>query len=73
MNPASNAATSGGVAGAAVVVLSWLLSFAHITVPADVDTALGILLTAGIGYFLHVRSLPKPAPVVVAPAAPEAK
>lgn len=53
MNPAANAATSGGIAGAAVVIVTWLAALAHVTVPADVGTALAVLGTAAAGYVLH--------------------
>ena len=56
MNPASNAATSAGVAGAFVVVLSWVLSHWNITVPSDVAASVSVLLTALGGYYLHIRS-----------------
>jgi hypothetical protein len=35
-----------------VVVLCWLLSFAHVTVPADVQAALIGLIGLAIGYWL---------------------
>lgn len=59
MNPAANAATSGGTAGAFVALLAWGLSFKNVTLPADVAAAIQILLTSGIGYFLHIQTRSK--------------
>lgn len=59
MNPAANAAASGSTAGAAVIVLGYALTFLHVALPADVVAAIQILLTSGIGYFLHTRTRSK--------------
>lgn len=59
MNPAANAATSGGTAGAFVALLAWGLSFKNVMLPADVAAAIQILLTSGIGYFLHIQTRSK--------------
>lgn len=56
MNPAANAATSGGTAGAAVIVLGWVLSWWHIPLPPDASSAIGILLTAAVGYLIHTQT-----------------
>lgn len=71
MNPAANATASGGIAGSATLILAWLASLAHLTVPSDVQSAIAILLTAGVGYALHRRSCaapPAPHEVAVDPA-----
>ncbi len=62
MNPAANAATSSGVAGAVVVILCWALAMVHVAVPPEVAAAFGSLMTAGGGYFLHTRTRPALAP-----------
>ena len=76
LNPAANATASGGIAGALTVIVAWLASLAHLAMPPDVQAALGILLTAGIGYALHRRSCAAPAAAAPAdsaiPAAPAA-
>lgn len=41
----ATAAASGGVSGAAVVILAWALSLVHITVPAEVAAALMVVAT----------------------------
>jgi len=47
-------AASGGVAAAGVV--SWLVeTFAHIPVPTDVQTYLGILFVIGAGFAVRPR------------------
>lgn len=57
MNPAANAATSGGTAGAVVVIANWVLSlFNCAPMPADVQTAVAVLLTAAVGYFIHTQT-----------------
>lgn len=59
MNAAANAATSAGVAGALVTVVNWLLGLAALPVmPTEVQTAVAVLLTAGVGYYLHLRGDP---------------
>ena len=45
---ASTAAASGGVAGAAVVILVWLLGLMHVTMPADVAAAVMVVLSAAL-------------------------
>lgn len=69
----SAATASGTVALAAIVVLQWLLSLAHISLPADVATALATVLTAGVHYLVANHVLPgvKPASATT-PAAPPA-
>jgi hypothetical protein len=59
MNPAMNAGVSGGLAGALVTILnSWFIALHLAPMTADVATAYAVMLTAGFGYFFHVRSLP---------------
>jgi predicted ATP-dependent Lon-type protease len=62
MNPntttVSAATASGAVALAAVVVLQWLLGLRHITLPADVATAIAVLLTAGVHCLVSMRLIP---------------
>lgn len=72
----SAATASGTVALAAIVVVQWLLSLAHISLPADVATALATVLTAGVHYLVANHVLPAPraapsAPVIDAPADPK--
>ncbi len=60
----STSAASGGVAGAAVVVLTWVLGLLHVALPPDVAAALMVLATPVVHYFVTRES---------APAQPEAK
>jgi hypothetical protein len=39
---------SGGLAGAAIVILTWVLSLFHVTLPADVAAALIVMLSAAV-------------------------
>ena len=49
----TSVAASGGVGAAAVTVLTWLLSLAHIVVPPEVQGAGFVLLTWGAGRMIH--------------------
>jgi len=64
MHPLANA----GLSAAAVTVLTWGLSLAHVTLPADVATALVALCAAGVhATALAVATLrPAAAPVIAA-------
>lgn len=64
MHPLANA----GLSASAVTVLTWGLSLAHVTLPADVATALVALVAAGVhATALLVTTLrPSAAPVVAA-------
>ena len=53
----STAAASGTVSLAAIVLLNWVLSFCHITMPADVATAAATLVTAGVHYLIALKAL----------------
>jgi hypothetical protein len=53
----STAAASAGVSGAAIVVISWVLSKWHIEVPGDVSAAAMVLLSPALHY-LSVRFAP---------------
>lgn len=80
MNPKSRAGTvstaaaSGGVTGAVVVLISWALSLANITVPAEVAAA-AMVIVAPVVHMIAVRlgvtldpepaPAPTPAPAVV--------
>jgi len=48
----STAAASSSVSMSISVILEWLLSFVHISMTPDVQTALATVLTAGIHYYL---------------------
>jgi hypothetical protein len=53
MNNTTLASGGGGViAGAVVIVLTWVVSFWHITMPPDVATALTVII-----YFIGHRAL----------------
>lgn len=67
----STAAASGGVVGAIVVMVTWALSLAHVTVPAEVAAAAMVVL-APIVHLIAVRLglSPDPAPAPDAPASP---
>lgn len=67
----SAAAASGGVAGAAVVIITWGLGLANIVVPAEVAAAM-MVLVAPIIHLVAVRlglESAAPAPAPVAPPA----
>ena len=57
MNPAMQAGASGGLGGSLTIVLSWLLSLAHVTVPDNVAIAMGVILTTAISYGIHRRTV----------------
>lgn len=62
MNPTTTVAAgaaSGSGALAAIVILQWALSLRGISLPADVATALGTLLTVGIHYLVALKILPQ--------------
>lgn len=48
----STSAASGGVAGAAVVVLTWFLGLLHVVLPPDVAAALMVLTAPIVHYFV---------------------
>jgi len=57
----STAAAATSVSLAIVVVLQWLLALAHIDLPADVQTALGTILTNLIHWIMikeHIPDIP---------------
>lgn len=57
MNGAANAATSGGIAAAAVTISNWILTLAHCAaMPTDVQTAFSVLLTGLAGYIIHIQT-----------------
>lgn len=57
MNPAANTATSVSLSTAAVIVVNYILSLFHLApMPTDVSESVGLLLTAGAGYYLHRRT-----------------
>lgn len=59
----STSAASGGVAGAGVVVLTWVLQLLHVQLPPDVAAAM-MVLAAPVVHYLVAREKP---------TAPEAK
>jgi hypothetical protein len=61
----STAGAAGGASGAAVILLVWGLSLAHVTMPAEVAAAAMMLLTPVIHY-TAVRLGVEPDPKVVA-------
>lgn len=70
MNTATSLGTagaSGGAAAALVVILVWLASLVHVTVPADVAAALGTLIGVGIHWrAVQLAKAPKDANAVPA-------
>ncbi len=63
----SQGAAAGGVALSAVVLIQWLLSLAHVSMPTDVGTAVAVLLSAGVHYVIANH---KPAPKDAAASTP---
>ena len=55
----STSAASAGASGAFVVLLQWVLAQMHITLPADVAAAAGVLLTWAI-HTVTVHGWPWP-------------
>ena len=49
--PFSPKVVNAGVAGAASIVLVWLLSLANVDVPTEVGMALTVLISGGAGWF----------------------
>ena len=80
----STAAASGGVTGAVVVLVSWALSLANITVPAEVAAA-AMVIIAPVVHLIAVRlgvtldpepvpdPVPAPAVVTITPTQEPAK
>jgi hypothetical protein len=68
----STATAAGTVSLSVVVLLQWLLAHFGISMPADVATAAGTLLTTGVHYLLAVHILPSPGATVkpITPPAP---
>ena len=76
----STAAASGGVTGAVVVLVSWALSLANITVPAEVAAAAMViiapvvhLIAVRLGVTLDPEPVPAPAVVTITPTQEPAK
>ena len=49
-NPVPAAAASGGFVGALVIIVCYVISFANVQVPAEISTALMVLLTPLVHY-----------------------
>ena len=61
----STSAASGGIAGAAVVVLTWFLGLLHVALPPDVAASLMVLAAPIVHYFVtrgHEPPAKEPAP-----------
>ena len=58
----STAAAASSVSMSIAVILEWLLSFAHISMTPDVQTAFATVLTAAIHYYLTMPNCFKSAP-----------
>jgi peptidoglycan biosynthesis protein MviN/MurJ (putative lipid II flippase) len=58
------AAASSSVSLSIVVILEWLLSYAHVTIPPDVEAALGFLIGNGVHWFLTKGKPVKTIPIV---------
>ena len=54
----STSAASGGVAGAAVVVLTWFLGLLHVALPPDVAAALMVLAAPCVHFFVTREKVP---------------
>jgi len=67
----STAAAASSVSMSIAVILEWLLSFVHISMTPDVQTAFATVLTAAIHYYLTTpncfQSSPKTAETTVTP------
>jgi hypothetical protein len=70
-NNVSAAAASGGIAGAAVVIVTWGLGLANIVVPAEVAAAMMVIAAPIIHLIAQRLGLEVPAPEP-APANPPA-
>lgn len=56
----STAAASSSVAMSISVILDWLMSFIHLSMTPDVETAFATVLTAIIHYYLTMPNCFKP-------------
>lgn len=56
----STASAAGASAGAIVVILIWLLSLTHITVPGEVQVALTVLVGSGVHWAMITFGMDKP-------------
>ena len=52
-----------GIAGSLVVVLLWVLGLFHVTVPAEVASALTVIISFVAGYIAPRSTPPDPPPV----------
>ncbi|HQT89093.1 MAG TPA: hypothetical protein PK677_11150 [Acidiphilium sp.] len=64
MNPNTTtvaaATASGTVSLSLVVLVQWLLALRHISLPADVATAMATIVAAGIHWLVARQAPPKP-------------
>lgn len=60
----STAAASSSVSMSISVIVEWLLSFVHISMTPDVQTAFATVLTAVIHYYLTKPKAPEAAPPI---------
>ncbi len=56
----STKVAGGGIAGALVVVVVWILGLLHLAVPPEVASALTVIISAATSYFVRER-VPVPA------------
>ncbi|MDE1905087.1 MAG: hypothetical protein KGH75_01370 [Rhodospirillales bacterium] len=61
------AGTAGSIAVSISVIAEWLFSLAHVTIPANVETAFGILVTTVLHYVI-CRTKTTSSPAASAPA-----
>jgi hypothetical protein len=53
----SDKVKAGSLGGASTLVVLWLLAtYAHVEMPPVVEGALGVLVTAGLAYFVPNRA-----------------
>lgn len=61
MKPQYRTMSAGGIAGAIVVILAWGLSYLHVTLPQEVQSAVETLLVMGLAMVVHDQTDSAPA------------
>ena len=65
MSPQYRTVAAGGIAGAAMTIVAWGLSFAHVTLPPDVVEAFTFMITSGAAWLVHPANASADAPPTI--------
>lgn len=53
LTPSTSTVVSGTLGLAVAIIIAWILDQFKITMPAEVQTALGVVVSTAIGYFAN--------------------